>query len=176
VCGACRCVSGGEFKSRLSLLRCRRSHPGEPRRRHPSGRGPASVTRRSIGGSGRANSLNGLMIEIKGLTAPEGRQHLAALADILLDCVEGGASVSFMAPLSSAAAQSFLEETLQRHSRGRKRRKAVTATGMEQIYWTASEQRAVRKLSASLLVRLRCRREPDALCLGCADSANQNAK
>jgi GNAT superfamily N-acetyltransferase len=53
------------------------------------------------------------MIEIKGLTAAEGRQHLAALADILLDCVEGGASVSFMAPLSRAAAESFFEETIE---------------------------------------------------------------
>jgi GNAT superfamily N-acetyltransferase len=52
------------------------------------------------------------MIQIRRLTAAEARQHLDALAGVLLDCVEGGASVSFMAPLSRAAAQSFFEEVL----------------------------------------------------------------
>ncbi len=33
--------------------------------------------------------------------------HLAALADVLIDCVEGGASVSFMHPLSRARALAF---------------------------------------------------------------------
>jgi GNAT superfamily N-acetyltransferase len=49
------------------------------------------------------------MVEIRCLTAAEGRQYLAALADVLLDCVEGGASVSFMASLSKAEAESYFE-------------------------------------------------------------------
>jgi GNAT superfamily N-acetyltransferase len=49
------------------------------------------------------------VIETRQLTAAEGRQHLSALAQVLLDCVEGGASVSFMAPFSKAAAESFYE-------------------------------------------------------------------
>ena len=53
------------------------------------------------------------MIQIRRLTAAEGRQHLDALAGVLLDCVEGGASVSFMAPLSKAVAQSFFEQVLE---------------------------------------------------------------
>lgn len=53
------------------------------------------------------------MIEIRQLNATQGRQHLPALAQVLLDCVEGGASVSFMAPLPRATAESFFEKVLQ---------------------------------------------------------------
>jgi len=48
------------------------------------------------------------------LTAAEGRQYLGALADVLLDCVDGGASVSFMAGFSKAAAESFFETVLEK--------------------------------------------------------------
>ena len=52
------------------------------------------------------------MLEIRQLTAAEGRQYVGALAEVLLDCVEGGASVSFMASLSKAEAESFFETVL----------------------------------------------------------------
>jgi GNAT superfamily N-acetyltransferase len=52
------------------------------------------------------------MLEIRQLTALEGRQHLPALAQVLLDCVAGGASVSFMASLTLAAAESFFEKVV----------------------------------------------------------------
>jgi GNAT superfamily N-acetyltransferase len=52
------------------------------------------------------------MMEIRCLSAAEGRQHLAALAGVLLDCVEGGASVSFMASLSKADAKSYFEDVI----------------------------------------------------------------
>jgi GNAT superfamily N-acetyltransferase len=54
-----------------------------------------------------------LVIEIRQLAAAEGRQHLAGLAQILLDCVEGGASVSFMASLSRGEAEAFFEQVLE---------------------------------------------------------------
>ena len=44
---------------------------------------------------------------IRALTPEEAHEHVASLADILLDCVVGGASVSFMAPLSMEQAQAF---------------------------------------------------------------------
>jgi GNAT superfamily N-acetyltransferase len=53
------------------------------------------------------------MVEIRRLTAAEGRQHLGGLAEVLLDCVEGGASVSFMASLSRAEAEAFFENVLE---------------------------------------------------------------
>jgi GNAT superfamily N-acetyltransferase len=52
------------------------------------------------------------MIEIRQLTPAEGRQYVGALAGVLLDCVAGGASVSFMASLSKAGAESFFEQVL----------------------------------------------------------------
>src|SRR5277367_1638094 len=52
------------------------------------------------------------MIEIRQLTLAEGRQYVGALAGVLLDCVAGGASVSFMASLSKAAAEAFFESVL----------------------------------------------------------------
>jgi GNAT superfamily N-acetyltransferase len=58
------------------------------------------------------------MIEIRQLAATEARQHLGALADVLLDCVEGGASVSFMAPLPRATAESFFEQAVQEVQQG----------------------------------------------------------
>jgi len=39
--------------------------------------------------------------------ADEARQRVTELADVLIDCVEGGASVSFMAPLSRERAEAF---------------------------------------------------------------------
>ncbi len=39
--------------------------------------------------------------------------HLADLATVLLDCVEGGASVSFMAPFPKAAAEAFFDNAIQ---------------------------------------------------------------
>lgn len=58
------------------------------------------------------------MIEIRRLTAAEGRQHLGALAEVLLDCVQGGASVSFMESLSRAEAESFFENVIEGVQKG----------------------------------------------------------
>ena len=46
------------------------------------------------------------------MTATEARQHLAELAEVLLDCVQGGASVGFMASLTKADAQAFFEKAI----------------------------------------------------------------
>jgi len=46
-------------------------------------------------------------IAVRRLGGAEAREEIPALADILIDCVEGGASVSFMAPLSRERAEGF---------------------------------------------------------------------
>jgi GNAT superfamily N-acetyltransferase len=46
-------------------------------------------------------------VRIERLDAEGARTHRAALAAVLVDCVEGGASVSFMAPFSADEACSF---------------------------------------------------------------------
>jgi len=58
------------------------------------------------------------MAEIRRLTAEEGRPYLRDLAEVLLDCVKGGASVSFMASLSKSEAESFFEKVLGDVQRG----------------------------------------------------------
>jgi len=58
------------------------------------------------------------VVEIRQLTATEGRQYLEALAEVLLDCVQGGASVGFMASLSKAEAESFFEKVMEGVQRG----------------------------------------------------------
>lgn len=60
------------------------------------------------------------MVEIRQLTAAEGRRHLGGLAEVLLDCVDGGASVSFMAPLSRAEAEAFFASAVAEVERGRR--------------------------------------------------------
>lgn len=46
-------------------------------------------------------------VTIRVLTADEAGAAVPGLTDVLLDCVEGGASVSFMAPLDRTAAEEF---------------------------------------------------------------------
>jgi len=49
-------------------------------------------------------------VEIVALGAPVADAALEQLADVLVDCVEGGASVSFMAPFSQAQALAFFRK------------------------------------------------------------------
>jgi GNAT superfamily N-acetyltransferase len=49
------------------------------------------------------------MVEIRRLGASELREHVDALAAVLFDCVDGGASVSYMAPFSRDDARAAFE-------------------------------------------------------------------
>ena len=49
------------------------------------------------------------MVEVRRLAAEEGRRYVGDLAEVLLDCVEGGASVSFMASLTREEAETFFK-------------------------------------------------------------------
>jgi GNAT superfamily N-acetyltransferase len=46
-------------------------------------------------------------VAVERFDADEVRQHRDALAEVLVDCIEGGASVSFMAPFSLVEARAF---------------------------------------------------------------------
>jgi hypothetical protein len=48
--------------------------------------------------------------EITSLRAPIGEQSLNELAEVLADCVEGGASVNFMSPYSPSEARRFFDK------------------------------------------------------------------
>ena len=52
------------------------------------------------------------MLQIRDLNPAQAQQHLSALADVLVDCVDGGASVSFMAPFSKAEAEAFYRKVI----------------------------------------------------------------
>jgi GNAT superfamily N-acetyltransferase len=58
---------------------------------------------------------------VRRVSADEARNHAAslgaALSDVLIDCVEGGASVSFMLPLPRATALAFWRGVLQAAAR-----------------------------------------------------------
>ncbi len=58
------------------------------------------------------------MIEVRRLTIAEARRYLDALGEVLADCVEGGASVSFMSPFPHSAAVAFFEKLLPEVERG----------------------------------------------------------
>ena len=45
-------------------------------------------------------------------------REIAGLCDVLVDCVEGGASVSFMAPMTEAKADAFWRKVAASAARG----------------------------------------------------------
>ncbi len=57
-------------------------------------------------------------VEIRELDAAAARQHLDGLARVLADCVDGGASVSFMAPFSHDDARAWVETVAADVERG----------------------------------------------------------
>jgi GNAT superfamily N-acetyltransferase len=55
---------------------------------------------------------------VRPAPAAELRRRMAAFSALLIDCVEGGASVSFMAPLSRARADAFWTRVADEAARG----------------------------------------------------------
>jgi GNAT superfamily N-acetyltransferase len=58
------------------------------------------------------------VIEIRCLNAIAAREKLDELGQVLADCVQGGASVSFMLPFSPADGAAFFEKLLPEIARG----------------------------------------------------------
>ena len=55
----------------------------------------------------RGGESGGTAVTVRVLSSAEAQAAVPGLTDVLLDCVAGGASVSFMAPLDRATAESF---------------------------------------------------------------------
>jgi GNAT superfamily N-acetyltransferase len=68
-------------------------------------------------------------IEIRRLEAAEARGHLDGLAAVLVDCVEGGASINYMAPFSHADAVAAFEAFVRDVEAGRRILLAAFADG-----------------------------------------------
>jgi GNAT superfamily N-acetyltransferase len=59
-------------------------------------------------------------LEVRRLAQDEARERLDALAGVLADCVDGGASVGYMAPFSHTDARAAFESFVHEHEQGRR--------------------------------------------------------
>jgi ribosomal protein S18 acetylase RimI-like enzyme len=116
-------------------------------------------------------------IVIRPASAEEG--HAVALADVLVDCVEGGASVGFMLPLEHERAKAFWVGAL--HSATRGERIVLVAemagtgevVGTVQLVLTAPENQPHRGEISKMLVHRGARRQgvAEALMRGAESAA-----
>jgi GNAT superfamily N-acetyltransferase len=92
-----------------------------------------------------------------------GEREIAGLSDVLIDCVEGGASVSFMLPMTRAKADAFWRGTSVAAARGERlvfaaEDAAGTIVGTVQIILVQPENQPHRGDLAKMLVHRRARR------------------
>jgi len=92
-----------------------------------------------------------------------GDREIEGLSDVLIDCVEGGASVSFMLPMTRAKAEAFWRRTAASAARGERVVLAAEDTageivGTAQIILEQPENQPHRGDLAKMLVHRRARR------------------
>jgi GNAT superfamily N-acetyltransferase len=101
-------------------------------------------------------------VEIRRLDAAEATKHLDGLAAVLVDCVEGGASVGYLAPFSHEEARRVYEEYRVDVERGRRVLLAAFAdgalVGTAQIVLAPHPNQPHRAEVARVLVRRSARR------------------
>jgi ribosomal protein S18 acetylase RimI-like enzyme len=99
---------------------------------------------------------------VRSLSGDEAHSHVPALADILVDCVEGGASVSFMAPLSRAKAEAFWRDIAASVANNDRRLlatfDATSIVGTVQLVLRQPENQPHRADIAKMLVATHARR------------------
>ena len=94
---------------------------------------------------------------------PVGEREIEGLSDVLIDCVEGGASVSFMLPMSRAKAETFWRGMAASVARGERvvlaaEDAAGAIVGTVQVILTQPENQPHRGDLAKMLVHRRARR------------------
>jgi GNAT superfamily N-acetyltransferase len=110
-----------------------------------------------------------------------GDREIQGLTDVLIDCVEGGASVSFMLPMSRAKADAFWRSTSASVARGERvvlaaEDAAGAIVGTVQIIWAQPENQPHRGDLAKMLVHRRARRRGvGAALLAAAERSALNA-
>ena len=92
-----------------------------------------------------------------------GEREIDGLSDVLIDCVEGGASVSFMLPMSRAKADAFWRTMAASVARGERvvlaaEDAAGTIVGTAQVILAQPENQPHRGDLAKMLVHRRARR------------------
>jgi GNAT superfamily N-acetyltransferase len=120
---------------------------------------------------------------IEQLTALDNPADLASLSEVLIDCVEGGASVSFMSPLSRARAESFWLGVVASAAAAERvllvaRNAERQITGTVQVLLSQPENQPHRADIAKLLVHrsARCQGVAAALMGGADDYARAAGK
>jgi GNAT superfamily N-acetyltransferase len=103
------------------------------------------------------------LIQIRCLKTIDSRQ-IQELSDVLIDCVEGGASVSFMLPMSRAKAETFWHGTSASAARGERivlvaEDGAGVIVGTVQVILHQPENQPHRGDIAKMLVHRRVRRQ-----------------
>lgn len=102
------------------------------------------------------------MAAIVRLDAGAARSAVPALADVLLDCVEGGASVSFMWPLERDKAEAFWRDVAEGVARGERvllaAREGEEIVGTVQMIFAGPENQPHRGDIAKMLVKRKARR------------------
>ena len=101
-------------------------------------------------------------LEVRRLAAIDAAQ-LQSLADVLVDCVEGGASVSFMLPMTPAKALAFWRRVAEGVARGERvllvAEDAQGIVGTVQVILDQPENQPHRADVAKMLVHRRARRQ-----------------
>jgi GNAT superfamily N-acetyltransferase len=91
-----------------------------------------------------------------------GDRDFAGLCDVLIDCVEGGASVSFMLPMTRAKAESYWRGVAASLERGERAlmvaEDSLGILGTAQAIWAVPENQPHRADVAKMLVHRRARR------------------
>jgi GNAT superfamily N-acetyltransferase len=91
-----------------------------------------------------------------------GDREIAGLCDVLIDCVEGGASVSFLLPMSRAKAEAFWRGASESLARGERvvlaAEDAAGIVGTVSVVWAAPENQPHRGDVTKMLVHRRARR------------------
>src|SRR6185312_8310241 len=100
---------------------------------------------------------------IRILTPQQAQARRAELVDLLVDSVEGGASVNFVWPMTRAKAEAWWAGALASHARGERVILTAEATarldGTVQIILAPQENQAFRADIAKLMVHRRARRQ-----------------
>jgi GNAT superfamily N-acetyltransferase len=97
--------------------------------------------------------------------ADEARTRVADLSSVLMDCVDGGASVSFMAPLTSERADAFWRRVAEGVAAGDRLllvaedRPGGEIVGTVQVIFAVPENQPHRADIAKMLVRRSARRQ-----------------
>jgi GNAT superfamily N-acetyltransferase len=109
-----------------------------------------------------ANSAPASTLDVRRLRRVA-EPELEALADVLIDCVEGGASVSFMLPMTRAKALAFWRDVAGGVARGERALMVVEdaqgIAGTVQLILAQPENQPHRADVAKMLVHRRARRQ-----------------